>query len=71
MIDWDGTDGQGSPVPAGSYRLRVSATDGTNAIAATALTPARVIGVSQAADGVRLDLAGRGPVPANSVKAIL
>jgi len=71
MIDWHGTDGQGSPVPAGSYRLRVSASDGTNAIAATALTPARVIGVSQAADGVRLDLAGRGSVPANSVKAIL
>ena len=71
MIDWDGSDGQGSAVPAGSFRLRVSASDGTNAIAATTLTPARVIGVSQGADGVRVDLAGRGSVPANSVKAIL
>ena len=58
-------------VPAGSYQLRVSATDGTRAISATALTPAQVIGVSQAADGIRLDLAGRAGVAASAVKAIL
>jgi flagellar basal-body rod modification protein FlgD len=71
LIDWDGNDGDGAPVPAGNYRLQVSASDGTKPIAAATLVPARVIGVSQGPDGVLLNLAGRTPVPANSVKAIL
>jgi flagellar basal-body rod modification protein FlgD len=70
-FEWNGADTQGARVPAGSYQLRVSATDGTKAISATALTPAQVIGVSQAADGIRLDLAGRAGVAASAVKAIL
>ncbi len=71
VFEWDGGDGKGGALPAGNYRLRVSATDGSQAVTPTVLSPARVIGVSQAADGVRVELSGRAAVAASSVKAIL
>ncbi len=71
VFDWDGSAGEAGAAAPGSYKLRVTATDGTRAISATALTPAQVIGVSQATDGVRLELSGRTSIPVNSVKAIL
>lgn len=71
QFDWDGGDGQGGKVPAGTYRLRVSASNGTSAIEVAPMASARVIGISQASDGVRLELAGRQGVAASSVKVIL
>jgi hypothetical protein len=40
-------------------------------VAATALSPARVVGVAQDATGVRLELSGRPSVAPAAVKAIL
>jgi flagellar hook assembly protein FlgD len=62
----------GAAAPPGSYRLRVSATsDSGQNVAATALSPARVVGVAQDATGVRLELSGRPSVAPAAVKAIL
>ena len=69
-FDWNGSVDGGGTAPAGQYRLRVSATDGSNPVAATALSSTRVIGVSQDGAAVRLDLAGRAGVAPGAIKAI-
>lgn len=42
VLSWDGTDGSGSPLPDGSYRLRVSGTDGAGNAAAAETPPLRL-----------------------------
>ena len=71
-FEWNGMLQGGAAAPPGSYRLRVSATsDSGQTVAATALSPARVVGVAQDATGVRLELSGRPSVAPAAVKAIL
>lgn len=71
-FEWNGSLPDGTAATAGSYRLRVNAlSDSGQSVAATALSPARVLGVAQDASGVRLELSGRPAVTPASVKAIL
>jgi flagellar basal-body rod modification protein FlgD len=58
---WDGKAADGSPLADGSWRMRVTATDAQGkAVAATALTAARVQSVSQRDGAVQLDLGPAG-----------
>ncbi|MCL4744218.1 MAG: hypothetical protein KJZ83_02270 [Burkholderiaceae bacterium] len=58
-------------LPAGSYELKVQALVGGEVAVATPLAAARVLGVSQGSDGVRIELSGRGSILASSIKAVL
>jgi len=53
---WDGLDDAGNAVPAGSYQYTVSATNGSTAVDATALSFSTVAAVKQASTGVTLEL---------------
>jgi flagellar basal-body rod modification protein FlgD len=61
----------GATTPAGAYQLQVRAVSGGQPVQATALVPARVLGVSQGADGVRIELFGRPSIAADAINAIL
>ena len=61
----------GATTPAGVYQLQVRAVSGGQPVHATALVPARVLGVSQGADGVRIELFGRPSIAADAINAIL
>ncbi len=71
-FEWDGLDDDGDAVAAGKYRLRAYGvnSDGGESVV-SALAPARVNGVNQAAEGVRLELVGRSAVPASAIRAVL
>ncbi|MGE0801875.1 MAG: flagellar hook assembly protein FlgD [Lautropia sp.] len=69
-IDWDGKDTNGATVPAGPLSVQVLAVDGTATIGAEPLVPARVLGVTQTSEGVRLELEGADPVLAADVRSI-
>ncbi len=58
-------------MPAGSYELKIQSLVGGQVVEAMPLAPARVLGVSQGSDGVRIELSGRGSVLASSIKAVL
>jgi len=70
--DWNGNGADGEPARAGQYRVRVTAEgqDG-KPVSASALSAARVSGVTQDGGGVRLELLGRGAVAPAAVRAIL
>ncbi len=61
----------GATTPAGVYQLQVKAVSGGQPVQANALVPARVLGVSQGADGVRIELFGRPSIAADAINAIL
>nr|WP_321533217.1 flagellar hook assembly protein FlgD [uncultured Desulfuromonas sp.] len=44
-LGWDGTDDNGKPLPDGKYTLGISAFDGDDAVASTAMIRSRVVGV--------------------------
>jgi flagellar basal-body rod modification protein FlgD len=70
-FDWNGIGSTGTPVPAGEYRLRIDAVDaGGKVVSATALSTARVTGVTQDGSGIRFELSGRGAVAPSAVRAI-
>jgi len=70
-FEWDGRTSQGTPAPAGTYRLRVGAVTDGQPSAVTALAPGRVLGVTPGADGVRIELSGQRSIAADAIKAIL
>lgn len=70
QFDWDGRTASGAPAPAGNYMIKVTASASGQNLAATALAPATVLGVSPGADGVLIELAGQRSLPADSIKAI-
>lgn len=73
-FEWDGRIGSGATASAadpGSYRFRVSAVNGSDTVAATALTAAPVLAVTRGADGVSLQLGAFGSRALDAVKGIL
>lgn len=66
LFQWDRGD-----APVGAYQLKVRALASGQEFAATPLTPAQVIGVSQGTDGVRIELSGRAGIAASAIKAVL
>lgn len=70
-FQWDGTTDSGAKAADGSYTFTVAATQGGNAIAATALSVAQVASVSLGAQGAMLNVVGMGPVALSQVKQIL
>lgn len=71
IFEWNGEDGDGKAVPAGIYRIEVSASSGGAAVDVTTLAPIRVLGISPGTDGVRIELAGQRTLTAQDIKAIL
>ncbi len=71
LFEWNGKGADGKDAPAGTYRIEVAASAGGTAVAATALAPIRVLGISPGADGVRIELAGQRVLSAQDIKAIL
>lgn len=51
FVEWDGKDADGNRVPQGSYTLGVSAFNGDDAVAASALIRSQVVGVDLIAGG--------------------
>lgn len=71
-LRWDGLDDAGQVVPDGAYRVAASAVDGkAAAVAATALSAAKVAGVAHATDGVKLDLGLAGAAGLRDIRKVL
>lgn len=70
-FEWDGRSASGATVPAGPLSVRIAAVDGTIAVEATAIVPARVVGISQSAGATQLELDGPAPVAPADVRVIL
>ena len=71
-FDWNGRDGSNRAVPAGLLQVQVIAVDGTTAVDATTLVPARVMGVTQdKTSGPQLDLDTTKPVAPSDVRVFL
>lgn len=70
-FEWDGKTASGARVPAGPLAVRIAAVDGTVAVEAATLVPARVMGIGQAGGATQLQLDGRSPVAPADVRFIL
>ncbi|MDO4681529.1 MAG: flagellar hook capping FlgD N-terminal domain-containing protein [Lautropia sp.] len=70
-LAWDGTDGNGDPVPVGMYRMKVTAVDGKTAVESTGLVPVRVTGVAQTSTGAMLELEHAKPVSPADARLII
>ena len=71
-ISWNGTDANGNPVPTGTpYTFSVSATSAGQAVGVTTMQAAGVVGVSNSASGVMLNLNNNTTVSPSSVQTVL
>lgn len=70
-LAWDGTDGNGDPLPGGMMRMRVTAVDGDTAVEASTLVPVRVTGVAQTSTGAMLELDHAKPVAPADARLII
>jgi len=71
QFSWDGIDDGGNHMPAGRYRVEVSAEQGGEPVGMQTELFAHVESVSLSGrDGLTLNLAGLGPVAFNNVKQI-
>jgi len=70
-LSWDGLADNGAPVAAGAYTVSVGALGGNAAVAASALTYAKVSSVAQQGNGVSLDLGAGRKASLSDVKLIL
>lgn len=70
-LAWDGLADNGTPVAAGVYTVNVGALGGDSAVAANALTYAKVASVAQQGNGVSLDLGAGRKASLSDVKLIL
>jgi flagellar basal-body rod modification protein FlgD len=61
----------GETTPAGVYQLQVKAVSQGQPVPVNTLVPARVLGISQGVDGVRIELFGRPSIAADAINAIL
>jgi flagellar basal-body rod modification protein FlgD len=59
---WDGLDGNGKALAAGTYSFSVAATSNGQPVDAQALQAAKVEGVNRSAGGIQLDLGANGLV---------
>jgi flagellar basal-body rod modification protein FlgD len=69
-LSWDGLDDQGKVVPAGAYRVSVTATQGGSAVAAEPLVYQRVESVAQGAGGITLDIGNNRKAGLGEVRLI-
>jgi flagellar basal-body rod modification protein FlgD len=70
-FNWNGAESSGGTAASGSYTFSVTATQGTTAVTATALSSAVVQGVVQGSGGsTLLNLGSLGNVPVSSVQQI-
>jgi flagellar basal-body rod modification protein FlgD len=70
-FNWNGAESNGGTAAAGSYNFSVTATQGTTAVTATALSSGVVQGVVQGSGGsTLLNLGSLGNVPVSSVQQI-
>lgn len=69
-FDWDGKSGAKTSEP-GTYRIRVSATNGTEKVEATPLAAVPVQAVIRGAQGTAVQLGKLGALPLEEIKGIL
>jgi flagellar basal-body rod modification protein FlgD len=69
--EWDGLDDKGQAAPDGAYHIETSASNGTAAVAAQALTYGRVNSVAYTSEGLRLDLGLAGNVPLTDLRKVM
>ena len=67
---WDGLADDGSTAPDGNYTFKISAASGGTAVTSESLFLGAVTSVSQGANGVQLNLAGRGQVGYGDIRQI-
>lgn len=67
---WDGLADDGSTAPDGDYTFKVNASSGGSAVTSESLFLGAVSSVSQGAQGVQLNLAGRGQVGYGDIRQI-
>lgn len=67
---WDGLADDGSTAPDGNYTFKISAASGGTAVTSESLFLGAVTSVSQGAQGVQLNLAGRGQVGYGDIRQI-
>jgi flagellar basal-body rod modification protein FlgD len=67
---WDGTDSSGLPLPAGTYRLAVSAKDGNDSQITTSVTTSGVVGSVESVDGESLLTVGGVKVPISDILSV-
>lgn len=71
LFIWDGRGADGSVLPDGDYKFKVTASSGTAAVDAVALGVAGVQAVTWSGTGIQLDLGSRGVVPYGDVFSFL
>lgn len=69
-FSWDGRDAAGRDMPAASYRITASVSQGNTAVAAETALRSRIDSVSLADGAVRLQLAGRSPVTLDQIRQV-
>jgi flagellar basal-body rod modification protein FlgD len=69
-LNWDGTTTSGSAAAPGGYSFTVKASQGGQAVSATALAVGQVTSVSNGSQGVKLNVTGLGTVGLQDVKQI-
>ena len=69
-LQWDGIADDGTVAKAGSYKFEVTATIGGNGVAADTLNYAKVMSISNSANGLKLNLSNLTAVNTSDVKEI-
>jgi flagellar basal-body rod modification protein FlgD len=69
-LTWDGKTNDGSVANTGDYKIEVTATIGSQPVAASALSYAKVLSVSNVNGGIKLNLSNNSSVTTNDVKEI-
>lgn len=70
---WDGTDGDGNPVPTGRYQLKAEMVTGEGNVALDTLVTEKVesVTMNNSGAGLTVNLSGIGNVPVNNIKEIM
>ena len=70
---WDGTDGDGNPVPTGRYQLKAEMVTGEGNVALETLVTEKVesVTMNNSGSGLTVNLSGIGNVPVNNIKEIM
>lgn len=70
-LEWDGLDSSGQPVPAGSYRLEITASAGAASVAVTPLAARTVSAVTTGDGKVQLELFNAGTVSLGQIRQFI
>jgi flagellar basal-body rod modification protein FlgD len=69
-LSWDGLGDDGSVASSGSYQFEVTATTANQSVAATGLSYAQVLSISNNTSGIKLNLSNLATVSTSDVKEI-